>query len=1157
MKRTYLLLILLSFFGATARQISNGNNWYSIERFDKQHKYPAFILFHSESVTNENFLSSLKKIPELAMLDFRLTGVETGPDGRRHFRYQQVIGGIPVFGSMFIAHEYQGHIISCNGAVFEVQKLKSVAAITGDDALKALLKTQKNTRYFFEDPASDTWLQKATGNPAASFIPSPELMFIPSLLNEKYGESALVYSIALFASEPMWHKRFFIDAISSEILFTEDLIENSDVPGKANTKYSGVQNIITDSVQSGVYRLRESARGNGGGMQTMNMLKGTVYSTATDFFDTDNYWTNTNAAYDEVAGDVHFGTERTYDYFKTIFNRNSIDNNGMRLISYVHYSTNYINAFWNGYFMTYGDGGNGFLPLTTLDVCGHEITHGLTQKTAALVYSNESGALNESFSDIFGVSIDFFANTANANFRLGEQFGPGGSALRDMKDPKAYQNPSTYKGQYWISTKTDNGGVHYNSGVQNRWFYLLCKGDSGTNDLGRNYKVDSIGILKAARIAYTSLTQYLTPLSTYQDAAFYSIQAAADLFGECSFEVLQVKRAWYAVGVINNPDTTLQPAFRSSAVASCTAPFTVQFYNESQQAGSYFWDFGDGQTSTQKNPTHTYTVNGSFTIKLIAYNCIAGTTDSVIRSNYVVINPGASSCVLTNMPNNGNGITLTGCSGIIRDNGDTADYGNLVYSTRSIAPANTSVLKLTFTQFDFESGFDFLYLYDGPDTLSPLLGKYTGNVLPGNGVVYCKSGAVTFRMSTDYLVSGKGFEASWQCIQKASVDLMPTTAVERIFGRKYTSTELKAVSTIPVTILNKGTQPANATLLKYRLNGGSVNSVNVNAPSAQTSVSIGPFNFSDTALYKVDVWTEDARDAIHENDTLHIEIKQADNPVVSLPLIENFDGLQDVWYYSKANAVGGYSRIDYDNSTAKGRLRTNAGADIVSGLRSITLDRSDRHWLTDTLNATNYIIFTYNMSEVAKLPSPLLFRFQYAQHGDKMYDNDAAWVRGCDTCQWIKFYDLFLNKNAAGQVKVTPLMNLNYFLDSAHQYLSSSFQLRFGQQDQNSVINSQQYSGYTFDNFRFSTWNSGITSSSKPEEAEVSPNPGKGLFTVRCPGFLNTVKITDATGKLVFTAHYPGIEFAEIDISAMPAGIYFIQVTDETGHEFTNRLISY
>lgn len=184
-----------------------------------------------------------------------------------------------------------------------------------------------------------------------------------------------------------------------------------------------------------------------------------------------------------------------------------------------------------------------------MDIVGHEIAHGVTNYAANLVYSYESGALNESFSDIFGEAIENFATGSN-DWQMGTDIGIGGSgAIRSMNNPNAFSDPDTYQGTYWYTGTGDNGGVHINSGVQNKWFYILSVGETGTNDLGNAYNVSGIGIEKAAAIAYRNLTVYLTTNSNYSDARVGAIQSAIDLYGAGSAEEIATTNAWYAVGV--------------------------------------------------------------------------------------------------------------------------------------------------------------------------------------------------------------------------------------------------------------------------------------------------------------------------------------------------------------------------------------------------------------------------------------------------------------------------------------------------------------------------------------------------------------------------------------------------------------------------------
>jgi len=307
----------------------------------------------------------------------------------------------------------------------------------------------------------------------------------------------------------------------------------------------------------GKYRLRETTRGDG--IATINARSGQGFTSYVDFVqDTFPITSEANRA----GVGVHWATELTYDFYMETFGRNSYDDDGGAIVSYADWTENdeRNNAFWTGSFAAYGAGDGLYRgSYGAIDVVGHELSHGVTEHSARLIYQGESGALNESFSDIFGAAVEFYAEGRNqGDWLMGEDIYKGSGAIRSMQNPKSIYSPDTYLGEFWIDTKLslDNGGVHYNSGVQNHWFYLLTEGGSGENDDGVSYQVTGIGLEHAAAIAYRNLTQYLLPDSRYMDAAGYSAQAAEDLFGAESQQVQSVRAAWEAVGIYMDPRLT-------------------------------------------------------------------------------------------------------------------------------------------------------------------------------------------------------------------------------------------------------------------------------------------------------------------------------------------------------------------------------------------------------------------------------------------------------------------------------------------------------------------------------------------------------------------------------------------------------------------------
>lgn len=566
---------------------------------------------------------------------FKLLATEKDKLGFVHYRLQQTVNGVPVEGTMFILHTKLGMIQSMNGQLLNNIPAPSSVSINESSALNFALQNISASKYKWEITAAENALKENTGNASATYFPKGELVYVGE--NNKLGAAKffLAYKFDIYAAEPLSRNYVFVDAATGKILLTKNRIEHADAAATASTQYSGSKTITTDSY-NGSYRLREAARGNG--IRTYNALTSTNPGN-TDFTNASTTWNNVNPAKDQYATDGHFASESTYDFYNTLFGRNSLDDNGVALVAYVHYDSNLDNAFWDGSSMNYGDGSTQYntRPYTTLDIGGHEITHGLTQYTANLDYQDESGALNESFSDIFGVSIRqhvYQATPGAIEWRIGINNGP---AFRSVSNPNAYQQPDTYAGSYWATGTADNGGVHTNSGVQNYWFYLVAHGKSGVNDNGQSYSVTGVTIEKAQAIAYRSLTNYLTNTSQYADARTYSIIAAEDLYGPCSPEVIAVTNAWYAVGVGAIFSASVNADFAPATTTSCTAPTIISFNNTSTNANTYYWDFGDGNGSFSASPTHTYFQYGTFTVSLVASSPGCG-SDTVVKSQVITIN---------------------------------------------------------------------------------------------------------------------------------------------------------------------------------------------------------------------------------------------------------------------------------------------------------------------------------------------------------------------------------------------------------------------------------------------------------------------------------------------------------------------------------------
>lgn len=255
---------------------------------------------------------------------------------------------------------------------------------------------------------------------------------------------------------------------------------------------------------------------------------------------------------DQEVDEAYDGAGDTYNLYCEVYGRDSLDGNGMTLESTVHYGQSYNNAFWNGQQMAYGDGDGVIFNAFTrsLSVIGHELSHGVVQFSGGLVYRDQSGALNESFADVFGaltVQYGRKQTVDKANWLVGDGLfaaGVQGVAIRSLKAPGTAYNdsilgkdPQPYHMDDFVVTSSDNGGVHINSGIPNHSFYLLAQ------YLGGN------AWEKAGRIWYDSMQQINNPLATFNDWADKTVEVARNSYGSGSREALFTRRAWKLVGI--------------------------------------------------------------------------------------------------------------------------------------------------------------------------------------------------------------------------------------------------------------------------------------------------------------------------------------------------------------------------------------------------------------------------------------------------------------------------------------------------------------------------------------------------------------------------------------------------------------------------------
>ncbi|UNL83006.1 M4 family metallopeptidase [Priestia koreensis] len=443
--------------------------------------------------------------------------------GFTNFRLQQYYRGIPVFGSTATAHVNKDGVLT--SFVGEL-----APNLDKKPALKA--KTKLDNAQAIEKAKADLVKTEVSSAPTYEVAPSAQLS-----IYVKDDEPRLAYVVKLnYLAPSAGNWIYAVDAVTGNVIDKYNKIDTATaVTGSGKGVLGDTKSL--KALYSTNYTLQDTTRGNGIYTYTGNYrtsLPGSIFASTSSVFG------------DPAAVDAHYYAGVTYDYYKNTFGRYSYDNNNAQIKSTVHYSTNYNNAFWNGYQMVYGDGdGYTFRPLSgALDVVAHELTHAVTEYTANLTYQNESGAINESLSDIFGTLVEYYDNR-NPDWELGEDVytpGTAGDSLRSMSNPAKYGDPDHYSKRY--TGTQDNGGVHTNSSIINKAAYLISQG-------GTHYGVTVSGIGTAAtgKIFYRTLTTYLTANSNFSQLRAAATQAATDLYGSTSAQVTAVKKAFDAVGV--------------------------------------------------------------------------------------------------------------------------------------------------------------------------------------------------------------------------------------------------------------------------------------------------------------------------------------------------------------------------------------------------------------------------------------------------------------------------------------------------------------------------------------------------------------------------------------------------------------------------------
>jgi bacillolysin len=489
-------------------------------------------------------VTSMRRAGELRLRTSRADPILRG---RTHERLDQYYRGVRVFGADVAQQLNGGQVVSLYGNVYDDITIDPSPAITAEQA-RASVEARTGVEIGRE----------------------PELVVIP-----RDGTYTLAWRVRAATGEDV--REYFLDAQTGAIAFDYSDLQTQSAVGrgtgvlgdakKISVSPSGGQFVTTDRLRPPAINTYDM---KGDYLRTIRYLNEVIQLTANDLgTDADNTWTDT------ALVDAHAYAGYTYDYYFKRHNRRGLDNNNLSIVSLVHpvrrqdFQQNfrivpdfYLNAGYLGDgVMFYGEGLPAGVVLVggqtvdffsgAIDIVAHELTHGVTDYSSNLIYLNESGALNEAFSDIMGASVEFFFQpagngTGRADWLLGEDvIRPGG--LRSMSNPLAFGDPDHYSQRY--TGPDDNGGVHTNSGIANNAFHLAVEG--GTNRTS-GLSVQGVGASnrdQMERVFYRAFTQLLPANATFSVARAATIQAARDLFGANSNAERAVTQAWTAVGV--------------------------------------------------------------------------------------------------------------------------------------------------------------------------------------------------------------------------------------------------------------------------------------------------------------------------------------------------------------------------------------------------------------------------------------------------------------------------------------------------------------------------------------------------------------------------------------------------------------------------------
>ncbi|MFI9243515.1 M4 family metallopeptidase [Streptomyces sp. NPDC053086] len=594
-------------------------------------------------------------------------------DGTVHTRYERTYAGLPVLGGDLVVHTPPASLA------------KGTVSTTFNNKRKIQVRSVTAT---FTKAAAQTKALKAA---QALDAKKPTADSARKVIWAGHGTPTLAWETVIggFQDDGTPSQLHVItDAGTGKELYRYQAVKT----GTGNTQYSGTVTLGT-TLSGSTYQLYDTSRG---GHKTYSLNKGTS-GTGTLMTDADDVWGDGTGANTQTAGaDAAYGAQETWDFYKNTFGRSGIRNDGVAAYSRVHYSSGYVNAFWDDscFCMTYGDGSGNTHALTSLDVAGHEMTHGVTSNTAGLEYSDESGGLNEATSDIFGTAgVEFYANNAKdvGDYLIGEKIdiNGDGSPLRYMDKPSKDGGSA----DSWYSG-VGNLDVHYSSGPANHMFYLLSEG-SGTKVInGVTYNsptadgvaVTGIGRAAALQIWYKALTTYMTSSTDYAAARAAALRAAGDLYGTNSTQYAGVGNAFAGIAVgghINPPSSGVTVTNPGSQSATVGTAVNLQIQASSTNGGALTYSASGLPSGLSINGTTglisgTPTTAGTYNTTVTVTDSTGATGTATFSWTVSTTGGGCTSKQLLSNPGFESGSTgWSATSGVITtDSGEAAHSGS-------------------------------------------------------------------------------------------------------------------------------------------------------------------------------------------------------------------------------------------------------------------------------------------------------------------------------------------------------------------------------------------------------------------------------------------------------------------------------------------------